>query len=130
MPDPTQPEITQEAAHTPSHTPGPWRQDADFPLIIVDATGGSLGEMTPGNPDVSDAQALANARLAVAAPDLLAALERMIEAAEIMASGYGRIDGKTPEDEDLYLYERGHDVILAEAADAARAAIARAQVPA
>lgn len=52
-----------------------------------------------------------------------AALDRMIEAAETMASGYGRLDGKTPEDEDLYLYERGHDVILAEAADAARAAL-------
>lgn len=51
------------------------------------------------------------------------ALDRMIEAAEIMASGYGRIDGKTPEDEDVYIYEHGHDVILAEAADAARAAL-------
>ena len=65
------------------------------------------------------------ARLIAEAPAMLAALEALIEAADVMASGYGRIDGKTPEDEDLHLYEAGHDVILAEAAGVARFVVAK-----
>ncbi len=60
------------------HTPGPWAVDKDCDLIIVDHEGGSLGEMTPGNPAVSDEQAVANARLVAAAPELLKALKEAL----------------------------------------------------
>lgn len=63
------------------HTPGPWSVYEDDPVIIVNAEGSSLGEMTAGDPFIQSDTMLANARLAAAAPDLLlaaASLLRMI----------------------------------------------------
>lgn len=54
------------------HTPGPWRQYPGDPLIIADEMGSSLGEMTPGDPYIGHDEALANAALVAAAPDVLA----------------------------------------------------------
>lgn len=58
------------------HTPGPWAQYAQNALIIVGKDGASLGDMTPGDPYISNEEALSNAKLVVCAPDLLAALKR------------------------------------------------------
>ena len=57
-------------AQEAQHTPGPWSQYRDHPLVIVDDKGASLGEMLPGDPYISYEAALANARLVAAAPEM------------------------------------------------------------
>lgn len=56
------------------HTPGPWSYDS---IVIMVADGSSIGEMSPGVPGMSRDEAEANARLAAAAPDMLAALREL-----------------------------------------------------
>ncbi len=53
--------------HSKLHTPTPWAQYHDDRLIIVDAEGSSLGEMTAGDPYISHATQIANAALVVTA---------------------------------------------------------------
>ena len=67
----------QAAPDEARHTPGPWSQYYGDPLIIVDALGSSLGDMSPGDPFISHATAIANARLTSAAPDLLHLVQRL-----------------------------------------------------
>lgn len=62
----------------PSFTPGPWRVvDTGTPLgrEIVDANGGAIGFRTHG----SDDQALANATLIAAAPELYETLREVLD---------------------------------------------------
>ena len=47
--------------------------------MIVNAAGSSLGEAVPGDPYIDHREALANAWLWAAAPDLYLALERLLE---------------------------------------------------
>lgn len=66
-----------------SHTPGEW-MIVDYPLITVGINGkGAICEVhqTPklGGLELSHEIAMANARLIAAAPDLLAALERVLD---------------------------------------------------
>lgn len=73
-----------------SHTPGPWFQYADSPLVIVNAAGSSLGEASAGDPFIPMSQQLANARLFAASTELLAALQdvlRIATAASVGVSG-------------------------------------------
>ena len=59
------------------HTPGPWLENNDDG-VIHDAGGIPVCEVTAPGPTEADlATAISNARLIVAAPDLLAALERV-----------------------------------------------------
>lgn len=57
-------------------TPGPWAVFASDPLIIINAEGASLGEMSAGDPFIERAEMEANARLAASAPALLGAANR------------------------------------------------------
>lgn len=60
-----------------AHTPGPWTRHG---LIIAAADGSSVGEMSAGHPYISLGEQERNAALAAAAPDLLVALEAMLNA--------------------------------------------------
>lgn len=84
------------------HTPGPWR--------IGDAGHTVFGPKTDAPAPTMVAQRLtrANARLIAAAPDLLAALEDLLD--------LGRAG-----------FIRGEDIAVTRAVDAARAAIAKAK---
>jgi hypothetical protein len=74
------------------HTPGPWGVYEGDPTIIVTADGTSLGEMTSGAPDIGMAEDIANARLAAAAPALLAELKCLSRAyVSLMEAGRDRI---------------------------------------
>lgn len=84
------------------HTPGPWRLDHE--RTIVDAHGNKLAETWPPHPD-----ALPDARLMAAAPDLLDALTRYV-LADCEKQGHS-------------LYAHEHNQRL----DAARAAIRKAE---
>lgn len=61
------------------HTSGPWSVYEGDPLIIVNAEGSSLGEMSSGDPFISYAQMKANAAVAAIGPEAVALLERLIE---------------------------------------------------
>lgn len=62
-----------------THTPGPWKatpyDDASQPYEVSSETGYFFATIGGG---LSDGEAAANARLVAAAPDLLAACERMV----------------------------------------------------
>jgi len=63
----------------PAHTPGPWYVDSCDDDLVFSANG--LHIATVGNehqPDQSAEEITANARLIAAAPDLLAAAEKVI----------------------------------------------------
>ena len=68
----------------------------------------------------------ANACLIAAAPDLLAVLADLLEAADSMAGTYGCIRGDTPEDSDTHIHDEWAEGFLKERAEAARAAISKA----
>lgn len=61
------------------HTPLPWATDNDDPVIIVNAEGSSLGEITSGDPYIGRHEELANAAFIVRAvnchAELVAALK-------------------------------------------------------
>lgn len=66
------------------HSPGPWKigfgcGDQDEYFTVVDRDGEAVTDYSVSNHDVamSHGQMVANARLIAAAPDLLAALERL-----------------------------------------------------
>lgn len=94
------------------HTPGPWHvYDADD-FIVAAGDGFSICDCQPGNPiDVSDAQAVANARLIAAAPTMLAALEFIERACE---------PGTDQSDDELELF-------VVRVRELARIAIAKAE---
>lgn len=63
------------------HTPGPWTLDGCVSLGNLDViyASGRITMMDCENDEVDDDTLLANARLIAAAPDLLAALNQIIE---------------------------------------------------
>ena len=69
-----------------THTPGPWysARMGGIPFVCADAPGGqiSLATVQPNAPAHTKLPASANARLMAAAPSLLAALERLVEAVD------------------------------------------------
>lgn len=86
---------------TAKHTPGPWSTEYDGSLVMCgQVVTGPIGPEGAGRDERR-----ANGRLAAAAPDLLAALERVLAAYEAAR-------------------EPGHGIILI---DEARAAIAKAR---
>jgi hypothetical protein len=92
-----------------SHTPGPWTIDTDKSSIIMS---GQRTIINPAPDGASRDEEIANARLIAAAPDLLAALQRiMITSDRRMADGGDKLDFQ---DTNRHL------------GDMARAAIARA----
>ena len=62
------PDSTPEAA--PQHTPGPWFSDTKYPLQVVSLDGVFVAQVMSSEPDRA---------LIAAAPDLLAALEAILE---------------------------------------------------
>jgi hypothetical protein len=54
---------------------------------------------------------------------LLDALENLIEAADSMQGTYGRLFGKTPEDDDTFIHEQWAEEFLSERSNEARKAI-------
>jgi len=62
-----------------THTPGPWAQAQYSPADVVVDDKCLIASARYGLNDVSREQAIANARLIAAAPDLLAALSAMLE---------------------------------------------------
>jgi hypothetical protein len=67
-----------------THTPGPWTYKDDFELVVVpknDPQAEAICEIT-GNPS----EQFANARLIAAAPDLLKALQKIVQ------EGYNRFE--------------------------------------
>lgn len=106
--------MTSTTGHGATHTPGPWVQYERNALIIVDKDGASLGDMTPGDPYISNAEALANAKLVVSAPDLLAALDDVVRRFEKQLAASGKYI-------PAHIYA-AHEIALANA----RAAIAKA----
>lgn len=90
------------------HTPGPWKKfDSAFPQFFVCVAGKDICKVSSG--DVTLLEAEANANLIAAAPDLLEALEALLEDEEWM-------DGSG------WVYVRNFDK-----ADAARKVIAKAR---
>ena len=70
-----------------SHTPGPWTTHADAPFEVVMDDGDVnplIATVNACSASVDRPQALADARLIAAAPDLLAALEALTAWAERM----------------------------------------------
>ena len=53
-------------------TPGPWSNYEGHQLVVCDAMGSSLGEMSSGDPYMSVDEQFANAILVAAAPELAA----------------------------------------------------------
>lgn len=107
------------------HTPGTWgyeyEPDGDNHFIWSDS-GDRVATAFPFSITTTEA----NARLIAASPDLLEALQNLIEAAESMKGTYTFVQGKTPEHEDQYGHEKWAEEFLQETTDAARAAIAKA----
>lgn len=65
-----------------NHTPGPWKITTAYGIAVICDDGKALCEMwRRGN----DTQAMVDARLIAAAPDLLAALQACDEAMEYMS---------------------------------------------
>ena len=73
------------------HTPGPWQVDPDYPIDVQAKVGnqevctpfykGCEGRtISPVTPVANEEEALANARLIAAAPELLEALEGLVNA--------------------------------------------------
>ena len=62
-----------------------------------------------------------------AAPELLAALRDLIEAAESMQGTFGCIRGRTPEHDDLHTHDQWAEGFLAERLETAKAALAVAE---
>mgnify|MGYP003543718610 CR=1 len=123
-----------------AHTPGPWEavriyEFIDNPSMRVTAKGGAVfvaqatfdhGART-GGPFLSDVNEMhANARLIAAAPELLQALQDLIEAAESLLGTCGCIRGKTPEHDDLHTHEDWAEKFLNERLQATTAAILKA----
>lgn len=91
------------------HTPGPWRlrrnaQECPDDMIVMNEEGASICDCAPGNPDISIAEAKANARLCAAAPKLLAALkdarERMMGGSPAIRALIEKTDAALAEAED------------------------------
>lgn len=62
-----------------AHTPGAWRITDDF-IGVHDQQGRCIADMdSEGAPDIGYDESLANAHLIAAAPDMLAALEALLE---------------------------------------------------
>lgn len=63
------------------HTPGPWTLVGDMAEMNLDviSASGCIAMMECVNDEVDDDALLANARLIAAAPDLLAALQDMVD---------------------------------------------------
>ena len=104
-----------------THTPGPWRtpiSDRNGFLLVTTAPGwkgnNMLGRFRPHKGGFA-LSAEANAHLIAAAPDLLAALKRSVDAMEAMKAEILRVTGNS------FLPD------MAEPIAAARAAIAKAE---
>jgi hypothetical protein len=71
--------MTKTMANERSRTPGPWRYDVESEAVFYDD-----GDVCPNvafmNDNTSGAQNLADGTLIAAAPDLLAALESLLQA--------------------------------------------------
>ncbi len=66
------------------YTKGPWRlrksaKEAPDDLVVMDEQGASVADTRPSNPYMSIEEALANARLISAAPELLACCKDLLE---------------------------------------------------
>jgi hypothetical protein len=110
------------------HTPAPWevvRGQIHGPACTNGLGVPILCDLHSWSQDAPQ-EGEANARLIAAAPELLAALNELIEAADSMRATFGRIRGNTPEDSDTFIHEKWAEGFLQERADAARAAIAKA----
>ena len=92
------------------HTPGPWTigEDADINIMgevvsisILDSNGDSVGEADAR--DLGRSEAVANARLIAAAPDLLAALKDIAGERFTPQAGYNayNLDGMLTEAQEL-----------------------------
>ena len=89
--------------NTNANTPGPWRvynEVARFPGIEAGLNGRNFSVVVYGNDNEIEgvkgrthAEALANARIIAAAPELLAALEMVLEYAEDCAADRGERPG-------------------------------------
>ena len=66
------------------HTPGPWEPYRNPSYWEVRAKGGEVASICPSKYSFGIDAEIANARLIAAAPDLLAALEEIREASEIV----------------------------------------------
>ena len=61
------------------HTPGPWQVNNNDPLQVCDSDGEKRGCSPIANTRGKRGEAKANARLIAAAPELLAALESLLD---------------------------------------------------
>jgi len=109
------------------HTPGPWRliNEPNSSNVLVCGSPSHIATVAVGGA-IDAPTDHANARLIAAAPELLAALHDLIEAADSMRATFGCIRGDTPEDSDMFIHEEWAEDFLKERADAALAAIAKA----
>ena len=101
------------------HTPGPWEQPP-APRSTLDIEAPSAGVIARVEPLGDDAEgwseALSNARLIAAAPDLLAALEKTLAAYIEASNDAMRIDGEKDEHKLLTFMDDDSIVVMARAA--------------
>ena len=78
-------EAAARAASVTAHTPGPWAINEHNELVIGGySTGAGPADFSNGVQDYPEA--MANMRLASAAPDLLEALQKMVDVAQHLRS--------------------------------------------
>ena len=99
------------------HTPGPWKVEPQEYGVVITHQGGSMAAAYPEDMLGRKHDALANARLIAAAPDLLAVLERI---ARPLDCGCVPCTGQCRSQEAL-------SIIIEEMQDDARDAIAKAK---
>jgi hypothetical protein len=107
-------------------TPGRWRALKGARNYGIHSGDGTRLATVFASGDEPSTRNTADAMVMAAAPELLAALNELIEAADSMRATFGCIRGNTPEDSDTFIHEEWAEDFLKERADAARAAINKA----
>lgn len=57
-------------------------------MIVMDGPGSGICDCSPGNPDITVEEAMANARLIAAAPEMYEALKRSLAMMKLVAEDY------------------------------------------
>lgn len=107
---------TNASAATTAHTPGPWNQavpcSSNYNTIRhIESDGFTVSDVNCGAGEISQTEALANARLIAAAPDLLELLEGLLATAESVDAGNKAQHGRNCHGFATALFDKCHAAI-------------------